>query len=129
MDERLDRKVDPIERWANDMGWETQRNYGVFDGADGVQLVGVRTDQHPDYPEVRLDWGFSVAFAANPDTGRVGALRFDGKTAAVFVVTVEDGTGRYWYGPLSAHKRALEDPAEWTGVSVPEPADGWRVSR
>lgn len=118
--ERVDRKVDPIERFAHENGWDTQRTYGVFGDAEGVQLVGTRVDGHPEAAHP-VTFGFTVAFAVNPETGRVSALRLDGKAAAAFVVTVDDETGRYWYGPLSAHKRALVDPAEWTGVELPQP--------
>lgn len=120
MDQRLLRKLEPIERYAHLNGWDTERVQSVFDGCDGVQIVGSRTDGHPEAAH-GVDFGFSVAFAINPQTNRVQAMRFDGKPNAVFVMVVEDGTGRYWHGPLSAHERALADPVAWTGVEVPVP--------
>jgi hypothetical protein len=61
----------------------------------------------------------NVCFGLNPDSGRAVTLCLDGKAGAKFVVMVDDG--RYWYGPLSAYKRALDDPEAWTGVQAPEP--------
>lgn len=120
MDKRLLAKVEPIEQYAFDCGWDTARNEQRIDGCEAVQLVGTTTRGHPEAPHA-LDFGFSVAFGIKWETGRASALRLDGKPNAVFVVTVEDGTGRYWYGPLSSYKRALDDPEAWTGVEAPQP--------
>lgn len=120
MDKRLLAKVEPIEQYAFDCGWDTQRVEQVIDGCEGVQLVGTTTRGNPEAQHA-VDFGFSVAFGIKPETGRASALRFDGKPNAVFVMTVEDGTGRYWYGPLYSYKRALDQPDDWTGVELPQP--------
>lgn len=120
MDKRLLAKIEPIERLAAACGWDTQRVEERMDGMTGVQLVGTTFRGDPEAAH-GVEFGFSVAFAINPMTGRAIALRLDGKPNAIFVVTtVEDG--RYWFGPLSAHKRALDQPDAWTGVSLPTPA-------
>lgn len=114
MDKRLLAKIEPIERHAHACGWETARNEQVIDGCPAVQLVGTQRWGNPDAGFI--DFGFSVAFCIKWETGRASAMRLDGKSNAVFVMVVEDGTGRYWHGALSAHKKALESPGWWTGV-------------
>jgi phage gp45-like len=118
MDERLVAKVQPIERLAFDCGWDTERHEQTIDGCEAVQLVGSTVRGHPEASHP-VEFGFMVCFGLNPDSGRAVTLCLDGKAGAKFVVMVDDG--RYWYGPLSAYKRALDDPEAWTGVQAPEP--------
>ena len=120
MDARLAAKAATIEAFAHDCGWDTERLATEVDGMEAVQVIGTTVRGHPEAPHP-LDFGFMVAFVLNPETNRVSALRLDGKPNAALVVTVEDGTDRYWYGPLSAHKWALDDPEAWTGVQAPAP--------
>ncbi len=120
MDDRLLAKILPIEQHAHDCGWDTARNEQTIDGCEAVQLVGTTTRGNPE-AQHGLDFGFSAAFGINEQSGRAVALRFDGKPNAAFVMTVEDGTGRYWHGPLNSYKRALDDPEAWTGVEAPAP--------
>jgi hypothetical protein len=120
MDKRLLAKIEPIEQHAHACGWDTERHEQKVDGQDAVQLVGTTVRGHPEAAHA-VEFGFSVAFAIRWETGRAGALCLDGKPSAVFVMTVEDGTGRYWTGPLKAHTKALDQPDWWTGVELPQP--------
>jgi hypothetical protein len=118
MDKRLVAKVEPIEKHARDCGWETARNEQKIDGCEAVQLIGTTRWGNPD--DGFLDFGFAIAFCIKWETGRASAMQFDGKPGAVFVMTVEDGTGRFWHGPQSSYKKALESPGWWTGVEQPQ---------
>lgn len=119
MDKRLVAKVEPIEQYARDCGWDTERVEQTIDGCKAVQLVGTTRWGTPDHGFT--DFGFSVAFCIKWETGRASAMLLDGKPSAVFLMTVEDGTGRYWHGPLRSYKDALGSPAWWCGLEEAEP--------
>lgn len=114
---RLIEQVQLVANYAKENGWDVSWQFEVVDGClDAVLLVGVRTDQHPDDPECRNDWGFAIAWGIAEQSNRMVGLDLDAKRGTRFVITCEQYPGRMWYGATKSYLHGVADPATWTNA-------------